>query len=148
MTRRRFGNYWTKTSTIEAIKNYLKFKDNNLYSESLDLYNGKSERVSIDRFDNDITEINSKDAALKVLTFLPLLETHYVLKEASTISGRTDIVFIPKGIVPAIIIELKVNKEASGAIKQIKEKKCLDILGSYKGKVMLVGINYDEAYNH
>lgn len=45
---------------------------------------------------------------------------------------------------PAMIIELKYDKSAEGAIAQIKEKRYLESLKEYKGNLLLVGINYDK----
>ena len=55
-------------------------------------------------------------------------------------------VFIPKrsATVPAMIIELKWDKSAEGAIGQIKDKGYVDALKEYKGNLLLVGINYDK----
>lgn len=44
---------------------------------------------------------------------------------------------------PAVIIELKWDKEASGAIAQIKRKDYVDAVKDYHGNMLLVGINYD-----
>lgn len=43
-----------------------------------------------------------------------------------------------------LIIELKWNKSADGAISGILEKKYPEILGNLKGEVLLAGINYDK----
>ena len=43
-----------------------------------------------------------------------------------------------------MIVELKWDKSAIGAIKQIKEKQYPDTLKDYAGNVLLVGINYDK----
>ena len=43
-----------------------------------------------------------------------------------------------------MIVELKWNKDAEGAIKQIKDRNYPKILTNYGGKIVLVGINYDE----
>ena len=45
---------------------------------------------------------------------------------------------------PAIVIELKYNKSADGAIMQIKEKRYAKSLRDYVGEIVLVGINYDK----
>ena len=60
--------------------------------------------------------------------------------------GIADVVFIPKRdtSLPAMIVELKWNKTADGAIKQIKERHYPELLSDYVGEMMLVGINYDE----
>ena len=43
---------------------------------------------------------------------------------------------------PAIVIELKWDKSAVGAIEQIKEKQYGNALKDYQGNLLLVGINY------
>lgn len=60
--------------------------------------------------------------------------------------GFADIVFLPRQGVekPPMIVELKWNKDAAGAISQIKEKKYLKCLDDYTGEVILTGINYDK----
>ena len=45
---------------------------------------------------------------------------------------------------PAIVIELKWDKDAHGAISQIKEKQYPDSVLDYTGDILLVGINYDK----
>lgn len=60
----------------------------------------------------------------------------------------TNNVFIPKpeyGLsYPAMVIELKWNKSAETALRQIKAKKYPDSIRDYTGSILLVGINYDE----
>ena len=43
---------------------------------------------------------------------------------------------------PAMIIELKWDKNVQGAIAQIEDKKYTDALKDYHGNLILVGINY------
>ena len=45
---------------------------------------------------------------------------------------------------PAVIMELKWDKSAKGAISQIKEKQYVDALKEYQGTLLLVGINYEK----
>ena len=47
-----------------------------------------------------------------------------------------------------MIIELKYNKSADTAIRQIKEKRYPGALTGYKGKILLVGINYNSEENN
>lgn len=42
-----------------------------------------------------------------------------------------------------MVVELKYNKSAESAIKQIKEKRYEGVLAGYSDKVLLVGINYE-----
>lgn len=57
-------------------------------------------------------------------------------------NGYADIVYLPKkdSMLPALLIELKWNKSAKGAIDQIKKKHYLDAIRDYGGEVLLVGI--------
>ncbi|MCI5587324.1 MAG: PD-(D/E)XK nuclease domain-containing protein, partial [Lachnospiraceae bacterium] len=60
--------------------------------------------------------------------------------------GFADFAFIPRsnaGYRPAMIVELKYNKSADTAIKQIKEKNYHGALAGYSDKILLVGISYD-----
>jgi len=44
---------------------------------------------------------------------------------------------------PALVIELKWNKSAEGAIAQIRDKRYYNALEGYGGEILLVGISYD-----
>ena len=68
------------------------------------------------------------------------------IRELPAGKGFADIVYIPKQYSdkPAMLIELKYAKSAEGAIAQIKEKRYVDALKEYQGKLLLVGINYDK----
>ena len=44
-----------------------------------------------------------------------------------------------------MVIELKWDKSASGALAQIKNKNYGDALKDYQGNLLLVGINYDKT---
>ena len=60
--------------------------------------------------------------------------------------GYADIVYLPKkdSPLPALVIELKWNKSAKGAIDQIRDKHYPDAIKDYGGEILLVGINYDK----
>ena len=76
-------------------------------------------------------------AAQKYYTMIP---------ETDTGKGFADLICLPApGYTdkPALVIELKYNKDADGAIKQIKNQKYPERLEHYKGNILLVGINYD-----
>ncbi|MCR5103556.1 MAG: ATP-binding protein [Eubacterium sp.] len=70
-----------------------------------------------------------------------------IKRELPAGKGFADLVFIPKPTSPnhiPMIIELKWDKTADTAIKQIKDKNYPEVFNSYKGEVLLVGINYDK----
>ena len=56
------------------------------------------------------------------------------------LTGETGEKFSEK---PALVVELKWDKTARGAITQIKEKEYCRSLEEYHGNLLLVGINYD-----
>lgn len=69
------------------------------------------------------------------------------VRELPTGKGFADIVYIPKKNVdkPAMIVELKYDKTAQGAIRQIKDRNYGKSLEEYAGNILLVGINYDKT---
>ena len=70
----------------------------------------------------------------------------YVMhRELATGKGFADIVLIPRKNVdsPAIILELKVNKDADSAIDQIHRKQYPAKVLEHTDRLLLVGINYD-----
>ena len=64
--------------------------------------------------------------------------------------GFADVVYIPRRDAdkPALIVELKWNQSAEGAIAQIKARRYTDWLEGYTGDILLVGISYDEKKGH
>ena len=67
--------------------------------------------------------------------------------ELDTGKGFADIVYLPSPRYPdkpAMLIELKYNKNADTAINQIKQHNYPDRLEHYKGNLLLVGINYEK----
>ena len=70
---------------------------------------------------------------------------YIVHRELPTGKGFADIVLIPRKNVttPAIVVELKFNKDADAAIDQIKRKQYPAKVAQYADHLLLVGINYD-----
>ena len=71
----------------------------------------------------------------------------YVIhRELATGKGFADLVLIPRKNIdsPAIVLELKYNKDADSAISQILRKQYPARVASYIGDLLLVGINYDK----
>lgn len=70
-----------------------------------------------------------------------------VVRELPSGKGFADMVYIPRKKFPdkpALVVELKWDKSASGAIEQIKRKEYCKSLEEYQGNILLVGINYDK----
>ncbi|MBQ7513863.1 MAG: AAA family ATPase [Prevotella sp.] len=70
---------------------------------------------------------------------------YIIHRELASGKGFADMVLIPRKNVesPAIILELKVNKDADAAIDQIRRKQYPAKLAAYSTHLLLVGINYD-----
>ena len=73
---------------------------------------------------------------------------HYIrFEELTSGKGYYDILFLPNAdsSKPALLIELKWDKSAQGAISQIKKKNYTQVLQkfAYHGDLLLVGINYN-----
>ena len=73
-------------------------------------------------------------------------EYYLKFEELPSGDGYADVVFLPKQAsgMPTLVVELKWNKSAQGAIDQIKRKRYSVALKGYgDGEILLVGINYD-----
>ena len=231
----RFKSYWKNTSAFDSINTFITMNYEGLKDDVLTMLSGGKVMVDTESFQNDLTEIHSKDDALTALihlgylaydenilsAYIPNFEVAKAYQSAlksgswteisksiancdkllmATIAGNTekvaelielahdtytsvlkyndenslscvltmayftapayyniirempagkgfaDFVFIPRsnaGSRPAMIVELKYNKSADTAIKQIKEKRYQGALAGYQDIILLVGINYD-----
>lgn len=230
-----YDSYWKNTSSFTSINTYIAMNYAGLKDDVVNMLSGGMASVNVDRFQNDLTIINSKDDAITALIHLGYLGynmeegaayvPNYEVKKAyqaalstgnwndvaksidrcddllrATIKGEADrvaeliemahetytsilnyndenslscvltmayftspayynivrempagkgfadMVFIPRANYtnkPAMVIELKYNKDMDSAIKQIKEKRYQGALKGYSDRILLVGINYD-----
>ncbi len=233
ITDEQFGDYWNATSSTEAVMTYMNYDNGILKGVITKMLAGEEVKFDPSLFDNDLTKIDSTDAALTILVHLGYLaydmenntcripnyeisqefvtalkrlnwtelrnpisdsdeliketflgntdyinealdrnheefagpfnknredvlgiivmisfynmnKNYAIHKEETGILGRADIVYHPlKNDRPALIVELKIDDSPENAIKQIEEKKYVDSLKGYKGKVFLLGISYD-----
>ena len=70
-----------------------------------------------------------------------------VYRELPGGKGFADLVFVPRKRYqdkPALVVELKWDKTAEGALAQIKDKEYCRSLEEYQGNLLLVGINYNK----
>ncbi len=78
--------------------------------------------------------------------YITCVDQYIRIEELPSGHGCADLVYIPKrrSSLPAMIIELKWNKTAEGAISQIKNRNYPAALKDYGGELLLVGISYNE----
>ena len=109
----------------------------------------------VDRAHDEISILQYNDenslSCVIGLAFYYAREYYTIIREMPSGKGFADIFFIPRPLhadKPAAIIELKKDKDAQGAIAQIKQKNYVKALEDYKGNLLLVGINYDTEKKH
>lgn len=108
----------------------------------------------IDAFHDDYSSIikyNDENSLSAIITIAYLASSNYYFKpirELPTGKGFADFIYLPKdkyvNTYPALVIELKYDKNAVSAIKQIKDKNYPKAIEEYTGNILLVGINYNK----
>lgn len=99
------------------------------------------ENTSILSYNNE----NSLACVLSIAYYYA--KNDYVMhRELPTGKGFADVVLMPRKNVelPAIVLELKYNKDADSAIDQILRKQYPEKIAEYTGQLLLVAINYDK----
>jgi hypothetical protein len=96
-----------------------------------------------------VLQYNDENSLSCVVTHAYYQASSYymILREFPSGKGFVDMFFLPKPNhmdMPALVIELKWNLSAKGAIEQIKERRYPSKLKGYTGKILLVGINYNK----
>ena len=117
------------------------------------LWNLDEEKVAkgIDKAHREISILQYNDenslSCTITLAFYFAREYYTIIRELPTGKGFADICFLPRKKYvdkPAMIMELKWDKTAQGAIAQIEEKQYVDALKDYKGNLIIAGVNYDK----
>lgn len=112
----------------------------------------KSVAAGLDRAHAEVASIltyndeNSLGCAIS-LAYYSARKDYKLIRELPAGRGFADIVFLPLPFSnkPALVVELKYNKSASTAIRQIKDRKYIQALEGYSGEILLVGVNYDKS---
>ena len=103
------------------------------------------EYVSAIQYNNE----NSLSSVL-ALAYLSAMQYYFKpIREMPAGNGFADFVFIPKpeysSFYPALVVELKWNKDVTTALQQIKDKRYPESILNYTGDILLVGINYNKG---
>ena len=70
---RKFADYWTSTSALESVTNYMNYDNGELKDAITMMLSGENAPVNVSKYSNDLTKVNSKDAALTILIHLGYL---------------------------------------------------------------------------
>ena len=105
-----------------------------------------AEYIEKAHLETSILQYNNENALAYTiyLAYIMARNDYTMVREFPGGKGFADVVFIPRYDKPAMIIELKYDKDVDTAIKQIKEKKYFFGLEKYLDNLLLVGINYDK----
>ena len=124
-----------------------------LLQTTLDM-DGNAVAEQIEKIHNEyvsVIQYHDENSLSCVLTVAYLNTIQYYFKPVRELpTGRefADFVYLPKpeyrDDYPAMVIELKWNKNTKTALQQIKEKKYPDSLLQYTGDILLVAVNYDK----
>jgi hypothetical protein len=91
---------------------------------------------------------NDEQALRSVIRFayITCIDEFMRIEELPTGIGYADVVYLPKksSTMPIMVVELKWNKSAEGAIAQIKNRNYPQVLEEFGSDILLVGVNYDE----
>ena len=119
-----------------------------------DTLNGDEESVArgLDRAHSEVASIltyndeNSLGCAIG-LAYYSARKDYKLIREMPAGKGFADVVFLPLPHTdkPALVVELKYDKTADTAIRQIKDRQYTQAFDGYRGEILLVGINYNSG---
>lgn len=114
-------------------------RDEEAVAKGIDMVH--TDQISILSYNNE----NSLSCVI-TLAYFSARKDYTLIRELPTGKGFADIVFLPRkhSDKPAMIVELKWNQSAEGAINQIKNREYVKALDEYSGHLLLIGITYNK----
>ena len=98
--------------------------------------------------DTSILSYNDENslACVLAIAYYYAKNDYVVHREYASGRGYADLVMLPRKNVakPALVVELKFNKDVEAAISQIKQRNYPAKVAEYTGDILLVGISYDK----
>ena len=145
-------SYAVESNPWDEMTDFLN-KSESLLEATLNM-DGDTVAKGIDRIHDDYVssvKYNDENSLSSVLTiaYLSSMSRYFKpIRELPSGKGFTDFVYIPKpkyvGDYPALVVELKWNKDVESAIDQIKSKRYPESIRQYTGDILLVGISYSK----
>jgi len=77
LIRKRFSNYWNKTETFEALRDYIMLDFDGLKAKVTEMISGACVEIATESFTNDMTTFNSADDVLTLLVHLGYLTYNF-----------------------------------------------------------------------
>ena len=140
LTQKKINNGW-----MELIKRSQKLLDDTLACRSTEVAAALDE-IRQEQYAPQFYNNEQSLRAIIKYAYIVAIGQYVKIEEMPSGKGLADVVFLPMPLsnLPALVIELKWNKTAGGAITQIKKNGYTANLKAYKDNLLLVGINYDE----
>ncbi len=108
-----------------------------------------AERIQEAHFETSHIQYNDENALSYTISLALYAARNFytVHREWAGGKGFADLVFLPRKRFPekpALVVELKWDQSAAGALEQIKRNEYCKSLSEYHGNLLLVGINYNK----
>lgn len=98
LTRKKVGDYWTRTETYESVKNYIVMNFDGLKEAVVGMVGGCKIPINAGAFQNDMTSLNNKEDVMALLVHLGYL----------AYDSETQEVFIPnEEVCSEIVLAIK-----------------------------------------
>ena len=111
--RNECDEYWSKTSSIETLTDYMNYDNGKLKDIICKVLLGEKAKVNVRKFENDLTKVNSSDSALTILIHLDYLAYDKKLK----------VCYIPN---------YEIKKEFERALKKLNWKEIYNPISNSK----------------
>ena len=117
------------------------------------IWQGRPEQVALGmeqaHFETAHIQYNDENALSYTISLALYAARNFytVHRELAGGKGFADLVFVPRKRFldkPALVVELKWDQSAEGAVAQIKKKQYCESLKEYQGNLLLVGVSYDK----
>jgi hypothetical protein len=147
-----WGNALKETKSFKVLGEFIKNSER-LLKATLNK-DGETVAAALEKLHSEVTShlsYNHEKALLSAIDIAYMhAKTYYrIFNEVPSGNGVADVVLVPLyPNWPAVIIELKRNSSTGSALKQIRQKKYSQRLDNYNGRILFVGINYDEKKKH
>ncbi len=136
MLRHKFGPYWNRTETYEALKIYIQMNMDGLKDAVVKMLAGDSVRINTGTFTNDMTTFATKDDVLTLLVHLGYL----------TYNGDAETASIPNREVSQEYVNAISTMDWQEVIRSVNEsRRLLEALWAGDGDAVAEGI--DRAHN-